>query len=203
MAPVASAAPTRGALALSTARSPVQPTKPQTPSRAPANIVPLPSAHQPRAQPAQPARSHRPPDPLWDACVLACDGDGPTNSVERGKWNRGLAALRQSGATPEEIAIRAERYRRRYGEGIALNPMSLASNWTVLRQEVTHHADNKQQHTTSAASAAAASSTGRSAGSGRGANRRSALPADNLPDADELRAWARRQQALGVNVSGL
>ena len=203
VAPAASASPTLGALALSAAPAPVQSTKPQTPSRVRANIVPLPSAHQPRAQPAQPARSHRPPDPLWDACVLACDGDGPTNSVERGKWNRGLAALRQSGATPEEIALRAERYRRRYGEGIALNPMSLASNWTVLRQEVTHHADNKQQHTTSAASAAAASSTGRSAGSGRGANRRSALPADNLPDADELRAWARRQQALGVNVSGL
>ena len=211
MAPVASAAPTRGALALSPALpSPVQSIKPQAPARAPAVIVPLPSAHQPRAQPAQPAqpaRSHRPPDPLWDACVAACDGEGqgPSNSVERGKWNKGLAALRQSGATPEEIAIRAERYRRRYGEGIALNPMSLASNWTVLRQEVTHHANNNTTTTAAtSASAAASSSTGRSAGSGGGSSRRrSALPADNLPDADELRAWARRQQALGVNVSGL
>ena len=207
-APVASAAPmappTRGALALSTApaSSTKPPTKPQTfarsPVSTPAKVLALPRAAQ------QPVRSARASDPLWDACVLACDGDGqgPSNSVERGKWNKGLAALRHSGATPEEIALRAERYRRRYGEGIALNPMSLASNWTVLRQEVTHHADNKQQHTATAASAAAAS-TGRSAGSGRGANRRSALPSDNLPDADELREWARRQQALGVNVSGL
>ena len=204
-APVASAAPTRGALALSPAALPARSTQ-QMPARASATrsatIVPLSSARSSPAALLAPApkrsQTARAPDPLWDACVLACDGDGPTNSVERGKWNKGLAALRQSNATPEEIAIRAERYRRRYGEGIALNPMALASNWAVLAKdisEVTYHADRAANH-----SAAASSSTGRSAGSGR---RRSALPSDNLPDAEELREWARKQQALGVNVSGL
>lgn len=210
MAPVAcsaQAAPTRGALALSVSPSPAQSTQPQTPTRTPANIVPLPLT-PPAAQPrAQPSRQSRSPDPLWDACVAACDGDGngPSNNVERGKWNKGLSALRQSGATPEEIAIRAERYRRRYGPDIALNPMALASNWTVLvkdiSQEGTHHAANSR---ISAGSSGSSSAARRSTGSGGWRDgRRSTLPADNLPDADELREWARRQQALGVNVSGL
>lgn len=194
MAPVASAAPTHGALALDPSPAPQlttpQLTTPQpavrAPARSPAKLVPLASIS------SSPPKRARAPDLLWDACVTACDGDGkgPSNNIERGKWNKGLAALRQSGATPEEISIRAARYRRRYGLDIALNPMSLASNWSILAQEVTHHAANN--HGSSAAR--------RFAGPG---GRRSARTPDNLPDADELIEWARREQARGVNIIGL
>lgn len=63
-------------------------------------------------------------------------GGAPSNAVERGKWNKGLAALRESGATPDEIAARCVRYRERYGPSVALNPMALAGNWIVLAPSV-------------------------------------------------------------------
>ena len=109
IAPAASAAPTRGALAL--ASSPASPASshpqiPKTPARTSAVIIPL--------QPPAPKRSQavRAPDPLWDACVAACDGDGrgPSNNVERGKWNRGLAALwRASLRRPTRISPNSKR----------------------------------------------------------------------------------------------
>jgi hypothetical protein len=155
---------------------------------------------KPPAKPPQHATQppERPRDLLWDACVAACGGITPSNKIERGKWNKGLAALRESEATPEDVAIRAERYKRRYGAEIALNPMALASNWTILAQEVAHHARN-----TGSARSAAATRHGanRSGGGSHGAHGTYTGP--HLPDADELKEWARQQRAAGVtNIIG-
>ncbi|HET8909758.1 MAG TPA: hypothetical protein VFN11_22615 [Ktedonobacterales bacterium] len=151
---------------------------------------------------AMTTRKPRAPDPLWDACVHACcgpDGIGPTNDVERGKWNKGLKALRKSGATPEEIAIRATRYKRRYGEQIALNPMALTGNWTTLATEVT----DTYAHTAYAARSRA-SGNGRSGAGGSGSPRGSygAHTGQHLPDAEEWREWARRERAAGRTIIG-
>jgi hypothetical protein len=67
---------------------------------------------------------------------VAAIGLAPSNDIERGKWNKGLKALRQSRATPEEITERCARYRQRFGVDIPLHPLVLAKLWTELSQEV-------------------------------------------------------------------
>jgi hypothetical protein len=175
------------------------------PAPTPRNLVALPTpdhlSPQPSFQPithtqrkssTQLACKPRAPDALWDACVVACNGNAPTNDVERGKWNKGLAALRQSGATAEEIGIRAVRYKRRYGEGIALNPMALAGNWTQLATDVMeghdHAAGNNPGHT-----AKGNGGNGRSGGAGYRGSNRAANGIKPLPDADY---WERYRQQL-------
>jgi hypothetical protein len=106
----------------------------------------------------------RKPDVLWDACVAAI-GYAPSNDAERGKWNVGLKSLRQSNATPDEIADRCARYRERYGPEIPLHPLTLAKQWCELapvpvttpsppHEEVTRHVTR-----TTTTSATAPSST--------------------------------------------
>jgi hypothetical protein len=74
------------------------------------------------------------------------------------------------------------RYKRRYGEGIALNPMALAGNWTQLATEVQDHASNTT------------SGNQNRSGGGRGNGYSSAqkgYQGQHLPDADE---WERIRQ---------
>lgn len=170
VAPVAS----HGALAL---------VPPSPSAKASAIITPLKPIPKPTP------KSARAPDLLWDACVLACDGNGPANDAERGKWNKGLKSLRQSGATPEEIALRAERYRRRYGDGIPLNPMALAGNWTPLATEVNHngHSDNHR----------AGNVTGSNARGDRRSARRNANAPKPLPDAGYWERYAAQLEREG------
>ena len=84
----------------------------------------------------------RVPDPVWDACIAAMgqDGQAPSNRVERGKWAKGIQALKESlaadGSPPSEIGVRSTRYRARYGAAVPLNPMALAGNWTVLAHDI-------------------------------------------------------------------
>ncbi len=191
VAPVASASasplPTHGALAL---------VSPSPLSKASAIITPLkpvqPPTLIPKPTPKVPPKTARPPDLLWDACVVACDGDGPSNDAERGKWNKGLKSLRQSGATPDEIAIRAERYRRRYGDGIPLNPMALASNWTPLSRETqeVHDYGHTGNHTGNRNV-----SDQRGAGASGRSSRWNANAPKPLPDADY---WERERQRLAA-----
>jgi hypothetical protein len=104
---------------------------------------------------------------------------------------QGVKALRESGATPADIAIRSDRYKRRYGEQIALNPMALAGNWTTLATEVTdsyaHTAHSA--HSAYAARSQARYSHGRSSAGGSGRT----YTGQHLPDADE---WDRYRQKL-------
>ena len=67
---------------------------------------------------------------------MAAMGYAPTNDTERGLWNKGLKSLRQSEATPEQIAERCALYRDRYGPEIPLHPLALAKNWTQLYSPV-------------------------------------------------------------------
>ncbi|HKT40017.1 MAG TPA: hypothetical protein VJR48_16715, partial [Ktedonobacterales bacterium] len=84
----------------------------------------------------------RVPDPVWDACIAAMghNGQAPSNRFERGKWAKGIQALKESlaadGSPPSEIGVRATRYRTRFGTSIPLNPMALAGNWTVLAHDI-------------------------------------------------------------------
>jgi len=89
--------------------------------------------------------------------------------------------------TPEEIAIRAERYRRRYGDGIPLNPMALANNWTPLAKEIQEVHDHGQ-HTSNRYG-----SDQRSARAGSRSSRWSSNAPKPLPDADY---WERERQRL-------
>jgi hypothetical protein len=106
-------------------------------------------------------------------------GYSPANPVERGKWNKGLASLRACNATPDLIADYCARYRSRFGSGIPLNPMSLASNWTTLGMalpafptEVTRHASNQVRQSAAPArlsvSGGGRSNPARSGGHGQG-----------------------------------
>jgi hypothetical protein len=123
-------------------------------SETPANVTPLPiagraaSRRSAAAVPSPAVRAAvrtggvRVPDPVWDACIAAMglNGAAPSNRVERGKWARGIQALKESlaadGSPPSEIGIRSARYRARYGAAVPLNPMALAGNWTVLAHDI-------------------------------------------------------------------
>lgn len=121
----------------------------------PSPVKPVkPAATKPIPKPASPPKP-RPRDVVWDACIASMGG-APSNDVERGKWARGIKALRQSilGASTvdgsgdgsaadgsaaiiteeqaREIVVRAGRYRQRFGGDVPLNPMALAGNWTEL-----------------------------------------------------------------------
>jgi hypothetical protein len=71
---------------------------------------------------------------------MGLNGAAPSNHVERGKWAKGIQALKESlaadGSPPDEIGVRAARYRARYGAAVPLNPMALAGNWTVLAHDI-------------------------------------------------------------------
>jgi len=71
-------------------------------------------------------------DEVWDAVMLACGVNPSTiNSQERGRHNRAVKALKESGATPEQIQSRASAYRVKF-PNVALTPIALASHWSEL-----------------------------------------------------------------------
>jgi hypothetical protein len=71
----------------------------------------------------------RKPDEIWDA-LKAVMGDA-TNAQTRGKRNRAVKLLKESGATPQEVLQRAKRYRQMY-PGAALTDMALVNQWDFL-----------------------------------------------------------------------
>ena len=75
-------------------------------------------------------------DEVWDAVMLACAVNPSTiNSQERGRHNRAVKALKESGATPEQIQYRASAYRVKF-PNVALTPIALASHWSELDSEI-------------------------------------------------------------------
>jgi hypothetical protein len=104
------------------------------------NVTPLPTA--------------RLRDPVWDACIasMGVNGAAPSNRVERGRWAKGIQALKESlaadGSPPTEIVTRAARYRSRFGSSVPLHPMALAGNWTTLATDIptTHGTQEGQRH---------------------------------------------------------
>lgn len=76
-------------------------------------------------------------DDVWDAVMLACGVNSATiNSQERGRHNRAVKALKESGATPEQIKIRASAYKVKF-PNVALTPIALASHWSELDSSCT------------------------------------------------------------------
>lgn len=71
-------------------------------------------------------------DELFDALAEACRiNPAELTKASRGSLNGALAQLRLVGATPNQVKVRANRYRQRYPE-IALTPPSLAKHWPSL-----------------------------------------------------------------------
>jgi hypothetical protein len=109
-------------------------------------------------------------DPVWDACIAAMglNGAAPSNRVERGKWTRGIQALKESlaaeGSPPSEIITRARRYRTRFGRSVPLNPMALAGNWTQLATDIPLTGQEGQRYGEFTAQRSFAGSAGRSSG---------------------------------------
>jgi hypothetical protein len=58
----------------------------------------------------------------------------PMTRTERSNYGRVVRNLKEVGATPEEVRLRADRFRAKYGQDY-LTINALDSNWTKLAQE--------------------------------------------------------------------
>lgn len=75
-------------------------------------------------------------DVVWDTLVEIF-GEA-TNTNTKGQRNKAVKLLKESGATPEEIKVRWERYGRMYS-GAAKTPLALANRWDDLGPAVPTH----------------------------------------------------------------
>lgn len=86
---------------------------------------PLGPAPPPEAKP-------RPADPLFEALAEACAWPlGELTRDARGRLNAATAQLRDLGATPAQVKVRAGKFRRVY-PNVALTPQGLTGNWAAL-----------------------------------------------------------------------
>jgi DNA-binding MarR family transcriptional regulator len=71
-------------------------------------------------------------DGVWDAIMAACGVNTQSlNSQERGRYNKAVKLLKESGATPDEIHARVKVYRRKF-KGAAITPIAVANHWSEL-----------------------------------------------------------------------
>ena len=71
-------------------------------------------------------------DTVWDAIMEACGVNTATiNSNERGRYNKAVKLLKESGATGPEIHARVQVYRRKFS-GAAITPVAVANHWSEL-----------------------------------------------------------------------
>lgn len=69
---------------------------------------------------------------LFEALADACSIELPSlTSSLRGAMNKAVSDLRKVGATAEEVAVRADRYRRAMPQA-RLTPTALAKHWAML-----------------------------------------------------------------------
>lgn len=73
----------------------------------------------------------RPRDALWDCVVDVFGYSDNMTSLERGRINKALKALREVGASPDDIRWKAASYRKQFPD-VAFTPLALASNWSQL-----------------------------------------------------------------------
>lgn len=94
------------------------------------------AASEPKNQPTKSkAIEVRQADEIWDTVMLVCGVNGATiNSQERGRHNRAVKALKESGATVEQIHRRASAYKLKF-PNVAMTPIALASHWSELDSE--------------------------------------------------------------------
>lgn len=77
----------------------------------------------------------RTPDPLWDSFVTFL-GRGPATPQERGKWNKGIKALRDAGVDADGVLMLCHAARKRWSKGLDINPQSIATNASSLATRV-------------------------------------------------------------------
>lgn len=75
----------------------------------------------------KPARAR---DEIWDA-LIAEGFESPSNASSRGRRNKAVALLRESGATPDQIHVRVQAWPIHY-PGATLTDMALANRWDEL-----------------------------------------------------------------------
>jgi hypothetical protein len=78
----------------------------------------------------------RKPDPIFDAIVTATSTDPASMTKSaRGALNKAAKELRDVGATPEDVARRARRYRERFPRA-ACTSSALVKHWPTLDHDV-------------------------------------------------------------------
>lgn len=83
-------------------------------------------------QPKKEVAKVREPDLIWEAVLDVCGINPNTlNQQERGKHNKAIKLIRESQATPDDVYIRAQVYRKKF-DGIAMTPLALANHWSSL-----------------------------------------------------------------------
>ena len=82
-------------------------------------------------------------DEIWDAVMLVCGVDSKTiNSQERGRHNKAVKALKESGASVDQIIVRSRIYKQKFPNA-AFTPIAFASHWSEL--EASNQTSNAQQ----------------------------------------------------------
>lgn len=88
-------------------------------------------------------RTEKTKDEIWDTVMLVCGVDPKTiNSQERGRHNKAVKALKESGATVEQIIVRSRLYKQKF-PNVAFTPIAFASHWSELDPEISQ--PNTQQ----------------------------------------------------------
>lgn len=108
----------------------------QSPTPHHTNTTPLEPERGETEPPTVPPRLHEPadagkrePDPLYEAMVEACEMCyGEMTDRERRACGVAVAEIRRRGATAEEVASRADVFRRKYASQ-TLTPNALAKRW--------------------------------------------------------------------------
>lgn len=75
--------------------------------------------------------SERPRNPLWDSVVEACGLETNLTGSAASMVGKAVKELSQVGAEPEEVLLRAGRYRKRYRD-CELTPPALIKHWSSL-----------------------------------------------------------------------
>lgn len=96
----------------------------EPPSRTTQEPLPSPTALESAGIVVDPDRKPRPTDALWDA-IVAWYGSGPS-AVDRGQWNKAVAAIRFAGVEPTEIAPLFDEAMRQWEK--PFKPIAVAAN---------------------------------------------------------------------------
>lgn len=85
-----------------------------------------------QGEPLPSGKNERPRNLLFDSVVDVCGyGDRKLTKNESGRVAVAVKQLKDVGATPEEVNLRAESYLKMW-PGMTLTPTALASNWSLL-----------------------------------------------------------------------
>jgi len=71
-----------------------------------------------------------------DGIFVTFLGRGPATPQERGKWNKGIKALRDAGVDADGVLMLCHAARKRWSKGLDINPQSIATNASSLATRV-------------------------------------------------------------------